>query len=79
MAIWFIIQRNCRGLTANWLEPKLKAQKYNAPVICLHKTNLKDDQMTLKGYVASGTIDDMDIGHMVVSLYMSKAIHLNVL
>ena len=26
-------------------------QKYNAPVICLQETGLKNDQMTLKGYV----------------------------
>ena len=46
----FIIQWNCRGLSANRQE--LLAQKYNAPVICLQETHLKDDQMTLKGYVA---------------------------
>ena len=64
----FIIQWNCRGLAANRQELELLAQKYNAPVICLQETNLKDDQMTLKGYVVyqkSGTIDDMDRAHGV--------------
>ena len=43
MANSFIIQWNCRGLAANQQELELIAQKYNAPVICLQKTNLKDD------------------------------------
>ena len=66
MASGFIIQRNCRGLSSNRQELELLAQKYNVPVTCLQETNLKDDQMTLKGYVAyhkSGTIDDMDRAH----------------
>ena len=48
------------------------AQKYNAPVICLQETHLKDDQMSLKGYIAyqkTGTIDDMDIPHRTASLH----------
>ena len=77
MASGFIIQWNshCRGLSANRQELELLAQKYNAPVICLQETNLKDDQMTLKGYVAyhkSGTIDDMDRAHG----FLLKAIYL---
>ena len=47
----------------------------NAPVICLQETHLKDDQMTLKGYVAyhkAGTIDDMDRAHGGVSLFIKS-------
>ena len=75
MASGFIIQWNCRGLAANRQELELLAQKYNAPVICLQKTNLKDNQMTLKGYVAyhkSGTIDDMDRAHGGVSIFVKS-------
>ena len=75
MASGFIIQWNCRGLAANRQELELIAQKYNAPVICLQETNLKDDQMTLKGYVAyhkSGTIDDMDRAHGGVSIFIKS-------
>ena len=81
MASGFIIQWNCRGLSANWQELELLAQKYNAPVICLQETNFRDDQMTLKGYVAyhkAGTIV-IWIGHMVVSLHLSKAIYLSLI
>ena len=56
-------------------ELNLIAQKYNAPVICLQETNLKDDQMTLKGYVAyhkSGTIDDMDRAHGGVLIFIKS-------
>ena len=49
MASGFIIQWNCQGLAANRQELELLAQKYNASVICLQETTLKDDQMTLKG------------------------------
>ena len=66
MASSFFIQWNCRGLAANRQELELLTQKCNAPVICLQETNLKDDQMTLKGYIAyhkTGTIDDMDRAH----------------
>ena len=75
MASGFIIQWNCRGLAANRQELELLAQKYNAPVICLQETNLKDDQMTLKGYVAhhkSGRIDDMDRAHGGVSIFIKS-------
>ena len=75
MASGFIIQWNCRGLSANRQELELIAQKYNAPVICLQETNLKDNQMTLKGYVAYhkvGTIDDMDRAHGGVSLFVKS-------
>ena len=75
MASGFIIQWNCQGLAANWQELGLLAQKYNAPVICLQETNLKDDQMTLKGYVAhhkSGRIDDMDRAHGGVSIFIKS-------
>ena len=73
IASGFIIQWNCRGLSANRQELELLAQKYNAPVICLQETNLKYDQMTLKGYVAyhkAGTIDDMDRAHGGVSTFV---------
>ena len=73
MASGFIIQWNCRGLSANRQELELSAQKYNVPVICFQETNLKDDQMTLKGYVTyhkSGTIDDMDRAHGGVSIFI---------
>ena len=75
MASGFIIQWNCRGLAANRQELELLAQKYNAPVICLQETNLKDDQMTLKGYVAhhkSGRIDDMNRAHGGVSIFIKS-------
>ena len=75
MASGFIIQGNCRGLAANRQELELLAQKYNAPVICLQETNLKGDEMTLKGYVAyhkSGTIDDMDRAHGGVSIFVKS-------
>ena len=77
MASGLIIQWNCRGLAANRQELELISQKYNAPVICLQETNLRDDQMTLKGYVAyhkSGTIDDMDRAHGGVSLFVKSNI-----
>ena len=38
----FIIQWNCRGLSANRQELELLAQEYKAPVICLQETNLND-------------------------------------
>ena len=60
-------------LSISYLE--LLAQKYDAPVICLQETNLKDDQMTSKGYVAyheSGKIDDMDRAHGGVSIFVKK-------
>ena len=69
MASGFIIQWNCRQ------ELELLAQKYNAPVVCLQETNLKDDQMTLKGYVAhhkSGRIDDMYRAHGGVSIFIKS-------
>ena len=75
MASDFIIQWNCQGHAANWQELELLAQKYDAPVICLQETNLKDDQMTLKGYVAyhkSGTIDDIDRAHGGVSIFVKS-------
>ena len=45
MASGFSIQWNCQGLD-------LLELWYNAPVICLQEINSKDDQMTLKGYIA---------------------------
>ena len=75
MASGFIIQWNCRGFSVNWQELELLAQNFNAPVICLQETNLKDDQMTLNGYVAyhkAGTIDDMDRAHGGVSLFIKS-------
>ena len=75
MASGFIIQWNCRGLAANRQELELIAQKYNAPVICLQETKLKDNQITLKGYVAyhkSGTKDDMDTAHGGVSIFIKS-------
>ena len=75
MASGFIIQWNCQGLSGNRQELELLAQNYNAPVICLQETNLKDDQMTLKGYVAfhkSGTIDDMDRAHGGDSIFIKS-------
>ena len=75
MASGFIIQWNCRGLAANRQELELISLKYNAPVICLQEKNLRDDQMTLKGYVAyhkSGTIDDMDRAHGGVSIFVQS-------
>ena len=69
LASGFIIQWNCRGLS------ELLAQKYNAPVICLQETNLKDDQVTLKDYVAyhkSGSIYVMDRAHGGVSIFVKN-------
>ena len=75
MSSGIIIQWNCQGLSANRQELELLAQKYNSPVICLQETNLKDDQMTLKGYVAyhkAGTKDDMDKAHGGVSTFVKS-------
>ena len=62
-------------LSENLQELELLSQKYNAPVICLQETNLRDDQMTLKGYVAfhkSGTTDDMDRALGGVSIFVKN-------
>ena len=75
MASGFVIQWNCRGLAANCQELKLLAQKYNAPVICVQETNLKDDKMTLKGYIAyhnTGRIDYLDRAHGGVSIFVNN-------
>ena len=75
MASSFIIHWNCQGFSAHRQELELLAQKYNAPVICIQETNLKDDQMTFKGYVAYhkvGTIDDIDRAHGGVSIFVKN-------
>ena len=75
MASGFIIQWNWLGLAANRQELELISHKYTASVICLQVTNLRDDQMTLIGYVAyhkSGTIYDMDRAHGGVSLFVKS-------
>ena len=78
MVSGFIIQWKCRGLAVNPQELKLLAGKYNAPVICLQEKNLKDDQMTLKGYIAFhkiGTIYEMDRAHGGVSTFLKTIYH----
>ena len=68
-----IVQWNCRGLSANRQEFELLVQKYDAPIICLQETLLKNDKMSLKGYTPYheiGTVDNMGRAHGGTSIFV---------